>query len=92
MVRLTAIQLTSVPDVNQNLDAIKRQLDGLTPYDNHIVVLPECCLYFGGRDKDQLKLAKENNKRPTHIVAWRPHLSARKPKNKPLRAMKSIGA
>ncbi|PKI13142.1 carbon-nitrogen hydrolase family protein [Colwellia sp. 12G3] len=26
----------------------------------HLVVLPECCLYFGGQDREQLNLAKES--------------------------------
>ena len=28
----------------------------------HIVVLPECCLFFGAKDNDQLSLAKSTNK------------------------------
>ncbi|GLX77852.1 amidohydrolase [Thalassotalea insulae] len=59
MARLSAIQLTSVPDVEQNLRAIEQQLANLEPCQDHIVVLPECCLFFGGRDKEQLMLAQE---------------------------------
>ncbi len=58
MARLSAIQLCSVPNVEQNLLQIEKQL-ALLPFDeDHVVVLPECCLYFGGKDKEQLELAK----------------------------------
>ncbi|WP_206485129.1 carbon-nitrogen hydrolase family protein [Thalassotalea sp. G2M2-11] len=60
MAKLTAIQMTSVPDVQQNLATIEQQLKQLSITDEHIVVLPECCLYFGGRDKAQLVLAQQN--------------------------------
>ena len=52
MVKLSAIQLNSTPDVEQNIQAITKQLVKLTQTSNndlieHIVVLPECCLFFG---------------------------------------------
>ena len=59
MVKLTAIQLTSTPNVEANLLFIEQQLAGLAFSDNHLVVLPECCLFFGGKDAEQLALAKE---------------------------------
>jgi len=64
MVKLSAIQLCSTPDVDENLNAIARQLAKLTQTsDNsvveHIVVLPECCLFFGATDKEQLLLAQK---------------------------------
>jgi len=59
MVRLTAIQLTSVPNIDENLFVIEQQLAQLAKCDDHIVVLPECCLFFGGRDKEQLALAEQ---------------------------------
>ncbi|WP_426359774.1 carbon-nitrogen hydrolase family protein [Pseudocolwellia sp. HL-MZ19] len=62
MVSLSAIQLCSKPDVEHNLVTIEVFLKALTPADEHIVVLPECCLFFGGSEKDQLNLAKLNNK------------------------------
>jgi len=37
--------------------------DGVTSeaeLDQHLVVLPECCLYFGGKDSEQLSLATES--------------------------------
>ncbi len=66
MVKLTAIQMCSVPDVDANLAEISRQLLLLTESQEqavdttHLVVLPECCLFFGGKDSEQLTLAKAN--------------------------------
>lgn len=59
-IKLSAIQLTSVPCVDSNLLAIEQQLANLTNCKivQHIVVLPECCLFFGGKDAEQLALAK----------------------------------
>lgn len=62
MAKLSAIQLCSVPDVNQNLATITEQLTALCQQVNdveHTVVLPECCLFFGGKDVEQLNLAKK---------------------------------
>jgi len=61
MVNLVAIQLCSVPDVEANLATIEHQLSAL-PYDEqHLVVLPECCLFFGGKDAEQLSLAEKTH-------------------------------
>lgn len=60
MVSLSAIQLCSKPNVEKNLNTIDTFLKALPESDEHIVVLPECCLFFGGSEKDQLNLAKEN--------------------------------
>ncbi len=60
MVRVSAVQLNSVPDVEQNLAAIEQQLSTLDVSPQHIVVLPECCLFFGGRDQEQLMLAQKD--------------------------------
>ncbi len=64
MIKLTAIQLCSVPDVEANLSKIAEQLVDLTRKfptkdHQHIVVLPECCLFYGGTVKEQLLLARE---------------------------------
>lgn len=59
MARLSAIQLTSLPDVAENFACIEQHLAQLPESNEHIVVLPECCLFFGGRDKEQLLLAQE---------------------------------
>ena len=65
MVKLTAIQLCSVPDVGDNFRTIDRHLETLiaesSQDDENIVVLPECCLFFGGKDQQQLGLAKESD-------------------------------
>ena len=72
---LSAIQLTSTTNVELNLTAIAKQLTNITLFHNtripdaenadlaqikHLVVLPECCLYFGGKDHDQLTLAEKS--------------------------------
>lgn len=62
MVNLSAIQLTTEPDVAANLAVIEAQVAAITKHDDglhQIVVLPECCLYFGGKDSQQLALAKQ---------------------------------
>jgi predicted amidohydrolase len=69
MVKLSLIQLSSSTDVVANLAIIAKYLTqittelpqpGILPTDTvkHLVVLPECCLYFGGNDSEQLLLAK----------------------------------
>lgn len=63
MARLSAVQLCSQPDVTQNLQAVHRQLTKLVnEFDDleHLVLLPECCLFFGGADSEQLSLANKN--------------------------------
>ncbi|WOH35882.1 carbon-nitrogen hydrolase family protein [Thalassotalea fonticola] len=58
MARLSAIQLQSVPDVVANLANIKKTLSSLPESDEHLVVLPEACLYFGGQDGKQIEFAE----------------------------------
>ncbi|MDX2370044.1 MAG: carbon-nitrogen hydrolase family protein [Colwellia sp.] len=65
MVKLSAIQLNSAPNVEQNIHVIANQLAKLTQTTNsdlveHIVVLPECCLFFGASDQAQLSLAQQS--------------------------------
>ncbi|TLU66934.1 carbon-nitrogen hydrolase family protein [Thalassotalea litorea] len=54
--------MSSQPDVDKNLAEIDRILTKhaiKTDKDEaHLVVLPECCLFFGGRDQQQLQLAE----------------------------------
>ncbi len=72
MVKLSLIQLSSSTDVAVNLKKIEGFLveittkyamltppmeSGLEDAVKHLVVLPECCLHFGGRDSEQLALA-----------------------------------
>lgn len=59
MVKLSAIQLCSTPDVDQNLAVINQLLLDLDKSAEHIVVLPECCLFFGGEERQQLELAQQ---------------------------------
>jgi len=62
MVRLSAVQLTSNSDVTDNLNRIAKilvELTNLPQAEQHIVVLPECCLFFGGKDTEQLVLAQK---------------------------------
>ncbi len=61
MINISAIQLTSRPDIADNLIAIEKQLSKLTVKGVHIVVLPECCLFFGGSQSQQLQLARDNH-------------------------------
>jgi len=71
MVRLSAVQLTSTPDVNDNLERITKilvDLDQLPKAKEHIVVLPECCLFFGGKDKEQLMLAQQIAENPENLL------------------------
>ena len=69
MIKLSAIQLCSTPDVSENLAKISLYLKSLIRSSKadaqHLVVLPECCLFFGGKDAEQLSLAKKStlNKR-----------------------------
>lgn len=62
-VKLSAMQLNAKPNVEENIQAITNQLAQLTAEycnDEHIVVLPECCLFFGAADQAQLQLAKDS--------------------------------
>jgi len=61
MVKLSAIQLSSAANVETNLAKIAELLSKITAVQDdtqHLVVLPECCLYFGSKDSEQLDLAK----------------------------------
>ncbi|PKH85681.1 carbon-nitrogen hydrolase family protein [Colwellia sp. Bg11-28] len=60
MVKLSAIQLSSAANVETNLAKIAELLSKITANQEdvqHLVVLPECCLYFGSKDSEQLDLA-----------------------------------
>jgi len=64
MIRLSAVQLKSTTDVKQNIAAIRTIIENIPKSKEHIVVLPECCLFFGGKDKQQLALAQQNQLNP----------------------------
>ena len=51
MANLIALQMTSTPDVTENLDHVEQQLARLTVNEPTLVVLPECFACFGGGDK-----------------------------------------
>ena len=61
MVKLSAIQLSSAANVATNLAKIAELLTKITASEEdtqHLIVLPECCLYFGSKDSEQLDLAR----------------------------------
>lgn len=59
MALIIALQMTSVPDIEQNFQQIKTTLDGMQFDEPVLVVLPECFAFFGGSDKDMLQYADE---------------------------------
>lgn len=60
--QLCAIQMCSSTNIDENFADIEMQLATLAQDKQQLVVLPECCLFFGGTDKAQLSLAEENEK------------------------------
>ncbi len=58
--QLCAIQMTSNTNVADNIADIEQQLATLAYDQQQLVLLPECCLFFGGKNKEQLRLAVEN--------------------------------
>lgn len=64
MTILAAIQLCSTPQVESNISLIEQQLAQFRAENTNetlVAVLPECCLFFGGKDHQQLELAKQNS-------------------------------
>jgi len=60
VMQICAIQMTSSTNVDDNISDIEQQLLTLEQAEQQLVVLPECCLFFGGKDLAQLTLAQEN--------------------------------
>ncbi len=58
--QICAIQMTSGTNVDDNISDIEQQLLTLEQTKQQLVLLPECCLFFGGKDQEQLTLAKAN--------------------------------
>ena len=58
MISLVALQMTSTPDVGENLEAVSTAMASANITQDSLVVLPECFAYFGGRDKGQLGIAE----------------------------------
>lgn len=57
-VQMTAVQLTSSPDPQQNLTTLRQLFADLPAARPQLVVLPEACLCFGAGDKRQRELAE----------------------------------
>ncbi|WP_258807455.1 carbon-nitrogen hydrolase family protein [Pseudidiomarina sp. CB1] len=57
-VQLTAVQMTSLPEPQQNLKIIEQLLQQLPAARPQLVVLPEACLCFGAGDKQQRSYAE----------------------------------
>lgn len=56
--QVSLLQCQSSRDVSENLQFIDEQLKLLAPTEQpHLVVLPECCLLFGGHESQQLAYA-----------------------------------
>ncbi|KXI30122.1 carbon-nitrogen hydrolase family protein [Paraglaciecola hydrolytica] len=64
MARLIALQMTSSPNVNDNLDFVEQQLKQLQVIESTLVVLPECFACFGGGDKTVLQIAEKRDEGP----------------------------
>ena len=58
MVNLIAIQMTSTPDVDENLAFVEARLASLNITEPTLVVVPECFARFGTRDREQLDIAE----------------------------------
>jgi len=63
MPTLMALQMVSVPDVEQNLNQVEALIQARMPEESDaraptLVVLPECFAYFGGKDSAQLDVAE----------------------------------
>ncbi|WP_417687502.1 carbon-nitrogen hydrolase family protein [Pseudidiomarina sp.] len=57
-VQLTAVQMTSLPEPQENLKIIEQLLDQIPAARPQLVVLPEACLCFGAGDKKQRSYAE----------------------------------
>ncbi|MXR69272.1 carbon-nitrogen hydrolase family protein [Shewanella sp. JBTF-M18] len=59
--QISLLQCQSGRDVEENLGFIREQLDALAGGERpHLVVLPECCLLFGGHERQQLAYAGDD--------------------------------
>lgn len=59
MVNVIALQMTSSPDVNANLDWVENTLAQQAVPKDALVVLPECFACFGTRDREMLAIAEQ---------------------------------
>ncbi|GGW84016.1 carbon-nitrogen hydrolase family protein [Alteromonas halophila] len=60
MVNLVAVQMTSTPDVEENLSMVEAELARLKSDTPPLVVLPECFACFGTRDRELLDVAESS--------------------------------
>ncbi|SEK95394.1 nitrilase [Colwellia chukchiensis] len=69
--QLCAIQMSSGINLDENIADIAAQLATLEPAQQQMVLLPECCLYFGGQYNAQLSLAlaSQGTQTLTHRLA-----------------------
>ena len=58
MVNLVALQMTSTPDVDENLDTVAQALAHADIANDSVVVLPECFACFGTKDGELLSVAE----------------------------------
>ncbi|MCF2947353.1 carbon-nitrogen hydrolase family protein [Paraglaciecola aquimarina] len=64
MANIVAIQMTSTPDVTENLQFVEQELQKLPPQRPCLVVLPECFACFGGNEYTILQVAEDKNSGP----------------------------
>ena len=65
--KLFNLQMTSVPDVDENLNHLETTLErSADEIKQHIVVLPECFAFFGGKDRQQLAIAEPQKHGPIY--------------------------
>ncbi|NRB22608.1 carbon-nitrogen hydrolase family protein [Shewanella sp.] len=64
--QINLLQCQSSQDVSRNLEYIESQLNQLPRVEGEaqLVVLPECCLLFGGHESQQLEYAGDNQSNP----------------------------
>lgn len=58
MALITAIQMTSEPDIEANFQQVRNALQGMEFQEPTLVVLPECFAWFGASDKSTLEQAE----------------------------------
>ncbi|MPY25900.1 carbon-nitrogen hydrolase family protein [Shewanella psychropiezotolerans] len=68
--QINLLQCQSSQDVSKNLEYIESQLSQLPRVQGEaqLVVLPECCLLFGGHESQQLEYAGDNQSNPFKTV------------------------
>lgn len=64
MVNLVAVQMTSTPDWQENINFIEQQLVSINKTVPSLVLLPECCACFGTRDGYLLSISETRGDGP----------------------------